>query len=99
MSLSTRTVARQFPDWNLAQCRAYRAGALAGIRGKPIRDGFEYGGDDLEEDLTLFFLRGYADAIGDDAKGEEWFDEISDWRIEERWWEETGSGSADAAAY
>lgn len=86
MSLSTRTIATQFPDWNMAEASAYRAGALAGMRGKQIREGFEYEPDD-EDDLTLYFLRGYADAVGDSARGEDWFDEIADWTIAERWWE------------
>lgn len=88
--ISTRTISNQFPKWSLVECRAYRAGCLAGIRGTPIRDGFDYDptDDDLEDDLTLFFFRGYADAIGEDAEGEDWFDEIAGWRIAERWWEE-----------
>lgn len=85
--LTTKQVAANFSDWTMSQCKAYRAGAMAGVRGKSITDGFEYGdGDELEDDLTLFFLRGYADAAGDEAEGEEWYEEIADWRIEYRWW-------------
>jgi hypothetical protein len=94
VSLSSRTVARQFPEWTFPQCKAYRAGALAGLRGKSICSGYEYEVN-TGEDVTLFFFRGYADAIGEGAEGEEWFDEISEWRIEERWWEETTDSAED----
>lgn len=91
MSLSTRDIATNFPNWTLAQCRAYRAGIKAGLREAPITEGYEYELDDEEledHDLTLYFFRGYADAIGDDARGTDWFDEIDDWAISHLWWEE-----------
>lgn len=90
MNLSTRNVATQFPEWTLGHCRAYRAGALAGLRGAPIAEGHNYepDDDDLEDDdLTLYFFRGYADAVGPDVESEEWWDEISDWSISYLWWE------------
>lgn len=85
---SLRRIATQFPQWTLGQCRAYRAGARAGIREAGIKEGFEYDPDDpdSEEDLTRYFFRGYADAMGPDAEGEDWFEEISDWTIAYRWW-------------
>lgn len=84
--LPLKQVVTQFPNWTFAQCKAYRAGALAGVRGKHISEGFEYD-DDEDDDLTCHYLRGYADAIGTEANGCEWFDEISDWSIQERWWD------------
>lgn len=86
--LSNRQVAEQFRNWTLAECKAYRAGALAGLRNKPLSEGFQYDeSEDDDSDLTLSYYRGYADAIGSEAEGAEWYDEISDWRISERWWE------------
>lgn len=91
--ISTRTIATNFPDWTIGQCKAYRAGALACLRCVSLSDGFAYEApdDDLEEDdLTVFFLRGYADAMGEDAEAEEWWDQIRDWTIATRWWQEGG---------
>lgn len=86
--LTTRNIATQFTDWNLAQCKAYQAGAKAGLRGMTIKEGFEYDTeDDGDDDLTLFFFRGYADAVGPSCEGEDWYDEISDWRISQEWWD------------
>lgn len=87
--VTVKDVATQFRRWSLAQARAYRAGACAGVRGTTVQEGFEYDptDDELEDDLTLYFFRGYADALGQDATGEDWFEEISDWRISYRWWE------------
>jgi hypothetical protein len=90
VNVSTRKVAAQFPHWSMGQCRAYRAGALAQQRGLSIGEGFSYDPeDDLEDDdLTLYFFRGYADALGDDAQGESWFDQIPEWDVQCRWWED-----------
>lgn len=90
MSLTLNNVVRNFPDWNFEQCNAYKAGALAGLRKAPIREGFEYDPQDAdqEEDLTLHFFYGYADAFGEEVDREEWYEEIVDWRIVYRWWEE-----------
>lgn len=88
--ITTRTVQNQFPRWTTSQCMAYRAGALAGLRGASVVEGFEYENpedDGLDDDVTLFYLRGFADAIGDDsARGEWWFEEITDWEIKYQWW-------------
>ncbi len=84
--LPLKQVAQQFKEWTLAECKAYRAGALAGLRSKPLAEGFTYEDGD-EDDLTLCYLRGYADAIGHEAESYEWFDEVAGWRIEERWWD------------
>lgn len=85
--ISIRTIAQQFPEWTLGQSKAYRSGVSAGLKGRAISEDYVYAeSDDSEDDLTEFFLRGYADAIGAEAESAEWFDSISDWRIQERWW-------------
>lgn len=64
-----------FPHWSAGQCKRYRMG---------VRDC----GDDLSPALNNeHYLRGYADAMGDDAMGEDWFVAIADWRVMECWWE------------
>ena len=82
MALSLRDTAANFPGWTIGQCKAYMLGAKQTV-------------DDLllhhpNKDLALFFYRGRADAAGSECEGEEWFDDIADWRIEERWWEDHG---------
>lgn len=86
--IPSRAIQENFPHWTLGQCRAYRAGASAHDRGYDVPEGFTHQDEDEDdEDLTLFWLRGFADAMGEDAEGEDWFEEISDWTIATRWWE------------
>jgi len=90
MNLSIKQVREQFREWTDGQCRAYRAGAFSQMRGRPAEDAagdHDHEDEEEEADYTLFFYRGYADAAGPDIAGEDWFDEIRDWRIVDRWWE------------
>lgn len=91
MSPSIKSISRHFPSWTLDHCRAYRAGALAGIREASIREGYEYDPEDseLDSDLTLSFFKGYADAVGESVEAEWWYEEIAGWRIEALWWDAT----------
>lgn len=82
MALSLRDIAANFPGWTIGQCEAYMAGTKQTIYELPSRH--------FDEDLASFFYRGWADAAGSECEGEEWFDDIADWRIEERWWEDHG---------
>lgn len=82
MSLRER-VRDNFRDWTLGQVMAY----CCGIRHFDDELPPTSAAEDLD-DLEEYYLRGYADAMGDEAEGEEWFEKIEDWRIEYRWWEE-----------
>lgn len=90
--IPSRTIQENFPHWSLGQCRAYRAGAMAYDRGYQVPEGFSHEDDldeDEDDDLTGFWLRGYADSMGEDAESEDWWEEIEDWTIATRWWEES----------
>ena len=81
MSPSLRNIAVNFPDWTINQCEAYMLGTRQADRGVQPSSNFDRG-------LVPFIYRGWADAVGSECEGEEWFDDIADWRIEERWWED-----------
>lgn len=66
-----------FPHWSAGQCKQYRMG---------VRDC----ADDLAPAMDReHYLYGYADAMGDDASGEQWFARIAAWRIMACWWDDT----------
>lgn len=87
--ISTKSILRTFSSWTVGQAKAYRAGVMAAESGRAIGRDFEYDGDEddgLDDDLTMFFFRGLADGMGDEAQGEPWFERIEDWRIAYQWW-------------
>lgn len=75
MKLYTR-VRDTFPDWTGRQCSEYTAGVK----------GFSLGVEIEGDEYPVYFLYGYADAMGREAEGEDWFSRIDDWAIQYRWW-------------
>lgn len=76
---SSKQIRERFPDWDERERAAYRRGVAW------FDAGAEIGSTEGVHPCTL---RGYADAMGDDAEYTDWWTMIEeDWAISERWWE------------
>lgn len=82
MNLTQRKIRDTFTHWTADQCRAYYLGVVCVLEDPYPGNGFQ-----PYENRSVFFLRGMADAMGEDAIAEDWWiGEITRWTIRECWW-------------